>query len=252
MRSGAKGIAGVVWVAGVDGCPAGWVAALIPLDAGPVPRLHVAASFAELLALPDNPVRIAVDMPIGLSERSSLGGRQCDIEARRRLGARQSSVFTVPARAAVMETEYARACDAALAHSDPPRKVSKQCFNLFAKIREIDRLMTPQLQARVFECHPEVAFAVMNGEQPLDEPKKVKSRPHAPGLAMRRRLLAQAGIPVSLLDSDLRLPRGVAADDVLDAIACAWSARRAALGRVITLPAEPPVDARGLRMEIRA
>jgi predicted RNase H-like nuclease len=44
----------------------------------------------------------------------------------------------------------------------------------------------------------------------------------------------------------------VGADDLLDACACAWSARRIAEGRAVRFPADPPQDARGLRMAIHA
>lgn len=240
------------WVAGVDGCRAGWVAVLVPLNNRRSPRVHVAATFAEILELPEAPVRIAVDMPIGLAERVGPGGRACDNDARSRLGQRKASVFTVPARAAVMQTDYRTACAVARGHSQPPRAVSKQCFHLFGKIREIDQLMTPALQERVCECHPELAFWAMNGKQPLTEPKKLKSRAHPAGLAMRRRLLAAAGMPPELLGDDVPLPRRVAADDLLDALACAWTAARVHRGTALYLPAMPPLDGRGLRMEIRA
>ena len=240
------------WVAGVDGCPAGWVAVLLPLGANEAPRIRVTSHFQAILSFPEMPRRVAVDMPIGLADRVGLGGRTCDVEARRRLGQRGSSVFTVPARAAVMENDYRKACAIALAHSEPPRKISKQCFHLFPKIREIDAAMTPALQERVFECHPELAFWAMNGQQPLDEPKKVKSRPYEPGLKLRRRLLAAVGMPATLLDPDVVLPKGVVIDDLLDAAACAWTARRAHLGTALHLPENPPIDGRGLRMEICA
>ena len=242
------------WVAGVDGCPAGWVVVLLHLDRGPAepPRLRAVPAFADVLALPEAPVRIAIDMPIGLPERAGPGGRPCDVEARARLGRRRSSVFPVPARAAVMAADYGRARAVAVTKSDPPRSISKQCFNLFGKIREIDRLMTPALQDQVFECHPELAFWAMNSGQPLDEPKKLRSRPHAPGLALRRRLLAAAGMPFTLLAPDVARPKGVAADDLLDAAACAWTAARVHAGTAVCLPATPSVDGRGLRMEIRA
>ena len=225
---------------------------LLPIDSNEPPRIRVAATFGEILRWPEAPRRIAVDMPIGLADKVGPGGRTCDIEARSRLGQRQSSVFTVPARAAVMESDYRRACEIALAHSEPPRKISKQCFHLFPKIREIDGLITPALQERLFECHPELAFWAMNGQRPLDEPKKVKSRPYDLGLALRRRLLAEGGMPPQLLDEHIALPKGVAADDLLDAAACAWTARRAALGNAFRLPETPPIDGRGLRMEIWA
>jgi predicted RNase H-like nuclease len=45
---------------------------------------------------------------------------------------------------------------------------------------------------------------------------------------------------------------GAAPDDVLDALAACWSAERIHLGTAETLPiGSAPVDARGLRMEIR-
>ena len=238
-------------VAGVDGCPAGWLVVLRSLQAEAT-RALIFETFAEVLAMPDVPSVIAVDMPIGLPGRGAAGGRRCDVEARRGLGARQSSLFAVPARAAVMETDYARACTAARACSDPPRMVSKQCFNLFPKIREIDALMTPALQARVVECHPEAAFVAMNGGAALSEPKKVKSRAHPPGLEQRRGLLAAHGFARAFVDSRPFRPSQAGADDLIDACACAWTAARVWRGAAVRFPAVPDVDANGLRMEIWA
>lgn len=239
------------WIAGVDGCPGGWLVVLRSVDSDAAPRALIAPTFAEVLALPEAPRVIAVDIPIGLAERSGIGGRAADIAARSRLGARKSSVFAVPARAAVMATEYRDACAIALAHSDPPRKVSKQSFNIFAKIREVDRLMTPALQDRVVECHPETAFWAMNGEAPLDAPKKVKSRPYPPGLALRRKLLAATGLPPAFLETRFRAAEA-GPDDLLDACACAWTALRVLRGIAHRFPEKPPLDGQGLRQEIWA
>ena len=73
---------------------------------------------------------IAVDMPIGLPARTGPGGRAAENAVRPLPGARQSSVFSVPSRAAIAAADYHAACDAALATSDPPRKISKQLFNI--------------------------------------------------------------------------------------------------------------------------
>jgi len=239
------------WLAGVDGCPGGWLVALCHTGTGNC-VLRLCPSFADVLALPEAPEIVAVDMPIGLPDRAIRGGRQCDVEARALLGERQSSVFAVPARAAVMETDYRRACAVALRHSDPPRKVSKQCFNLFPKIREIDAFITPELQSRVFEVHPELAFWALNDERPTSLPKKVKSRPHEPGLAERRDLLAAHGFPVEFPESEAWPRSRVGPDDILDACVLAWSARRIRQGEAVRLPADPPLDGKGLRMEINA
>ncbi len=239
------------WVAGVDGCRAGWLVVLRPLDAPHAARISIVPQFAEVLELKPQPTVIAVDMPIGLIERSGIGGRPADVQARANLGARQSAVFSMPSRAAVMEMDYGMACATAFATSDPPRKVSKQAFNLFAKIREIDRLMTPELQERVIEVHPELAFWALNGERALELAKKVKSRPNEPGLAFRRGLLSAAGYDEALLAGRGGFRAADAGpDDLLDAAACSWSAARIARGEGRRFPSEPAIDAKGLRMEI--
>jgi len=233
-------------VAGVDGCRGGWIAVLAPLSGGLAEaRLH--RTFAEVL---ETEARIiAIDVPIGLPERAIKGGRQACNEARSRLGARQSSVFSVPARSVLKARSYEDACAINLENSDPPRKIAKQTFNILARIAEVDALMTPALQARVFECHPELAFWAMNRERPLIQPKKVKSRPYEEGMQLRRHLLAKAGLEIP------EPPAPVAGinfgeDDLLDACACAVTARRIAAGAARRLPADPPCDARGLYMAI--
>jgi predicted RNase H-like nuclease len=231
-------------IAGVDGCPAGWIAAL--WDGASEFTSHLCPSFADVMALPAE--IIAIDMPIGLPERS---GRPPEREVRAKLGERRSSVFAVPAEETVYCVGYLEACRVNLLHSDPPKKVSKQCFHLFPKMREIDALIAPSYQARIFESHPELAFWVMNAEMPLNLPKKVKGQPYAPGLDLRRALLRKNGVPVDLLCHDYRR-RDVGPDDLLDACACAFVAWRILKGRSIRFPADPPLNAKGLRMEINA
>lgn len=238
-------------VAGIDGCPGGWLAAVRPVDDPSAAQLHLFRTFAEVLAYSPAFTMIAVDIPIGLPDRIGQGGRVADTAARKVLGDRQSAVFSVPSRAAVMELDYRRACEIASATSDPPRRISKQAFNLFPKIREVDALMTPSLQATVREVHPEVAFAALNGWEPLELPKKVKSRPHEPGLELRRHLLASAGYTRVLLDRPDDLKRKDAGpDDILDAVVNSWSAVRLLKGKARCFPEQPPVDAKGLRCEI--
>jgi predicted RNase H-like nuclease len=230
-------------VVGVDGCPGGWIA----VRWGETLTHHLCRSFAEVLSL--DAAIIAVDMPIGFPQSS---GRAAERDVRSRLGERQSSVFAVPARPAVMCEDYREGCSANLLHSDPPRKISKQIFHIFPKMREIDALMTPELQSRIFEVHPELAFWAMNGKVALSLPKKVKGSPHAPGLCLRQNLLSEAGFPFGTLPPASYRRSDVGADDLLDACACAWSARRILNRTSIRFPAEPPLDQKGLRMEINA
>jgi predicted RNase H-like nuclease len=193
---------------------------------------------------------ITIDIPIGLPERR-LCGRAAE-NAVRPLGARQSSVFSVPSRAAIAAQDYRDACQIALATSEPPRKVSKQLFMLAPKIREVDAALCADatLSQRVFEVHPEVAFWRLNGEQALSEPKKVKSRPYEPGLALRRQLLIKAGLPAEAVDA--APPKGAGLDDLIDALACAAIARRIYAGVARSFPEPPERDAFDLLMAIWA
>jgi predicted RNase H-like nuclease len=240
-----------VWLAGVDGCAGGWIAAFVR-PSGAEARLRTLTRFADVLAADERPLVIAVDMPIGLPERTGLGGRAAENRVRPLLGARQSSVFSVPSRAAIYAGTYAEACRIALATSGPPRKVSKQLFNIVPKIREVDEALRampagPQI---VFEVHPEVAFWRLNGERALSEPKKVKSRPYEPGLALRRGLLLAAGLPKETVHAPP--PKRAAPDDLLDALACAAIARRIHAGLARPFPDPPPRDAYRLPMAIWA
>lgn len=237
-------------VAGIDGCKAGWVAVIRNLRDPQDIRLEVFPAFADVLAFVPRPTVIAVDMPIGLPDRILPGGRGPEKAARKHLGMRQSSVFTVPSRAAVHETDYRTACETALKTSEPPKKVSKQCFFLFPKIREIDALMTPDLEARVFEVHPELAFWRLNGGREMSLPKKVKSRANPDGLDQRRDLLVSHGLPREFLDQ--KPPRGCGRDDLLDAAANSLIAERIFRGKAEPFPKGFQRDGKGLRMAIWA
>lgn len=234
------------WLAGIDGCPAGWVAAFMR---GDEIRIEVVPHFADMLT---RAALIAVDIPIGLPERVGHGGRAAENAVRPLLGARQSSVFSVPSRRAVYAESYAQACGAALETSDPPRRVSKQLFHIAPKIRDVDTALRgdPAAGGRVFEVHPELAFWRLNGERALDEPKKVKGRCYEPGLALRRALLIGGGLPLEVVNA--APPKGAGPDDLLDALACLWVAQRLERGEARPFPDPPPRDPFGLPMAIWA
>jgi predicted RNase H-like nuclease len=239
------------WLAGVDGCRSGWIVAFVRA-AGDDVGVRIVPRFADVLAAPEAPAVVAVDIPIGLPERAGYGGRAAENAVRPLLGARQSSVFSVPSRAALMAADYRAACAVALATSDPPRKVSKQLYMIAPKIREVDACLRADVSAaaRVFEVHPEVAFWRLNGARALDEPKKVRGRCYEPGLVLRRRLLIDAGVSAAAVNT--APPKGAGADDLLDAFACAMIARRIHAGAARPLPDPPERDGCGLPMAIWA
>jgi predicted RNase H-like nuclease len=247
---------------GVDGCKAGWVAvSRRPADH---PSVATFSTFPALVqAFPDDTV-IAVDMPIGLPDFSGKGGRGPESLVRPLLGQRQSSVFSIPSRAAVyaetapfstVEAWYQahrRASDVARATSNPPRGVSIQAFGIFAKIREIDSLLIERtdLRRRVFESHPEVAFCRINGGEPMRLPKKIKGSVNLAGMDERKELLCGHGYARSFLDQ--APPRGAAADDFLDAACMMLIAGRIACGEARALPDPPLADRFGIPVAIWA
>jgi predicted RNase H-like nuclease len=201
----------------------------------------VVSAFADVLALPEAPMVIGADMPIGLLDVAVRGGRECDRQARALLGAaRRSSVFSPPVRAALGATTHARAHAANRASSSADIGVSLQAFGILGKLKEVDDAMTRAMQARVFEVHPELSFLAI-GNRPPRHGKRT-----AAGRVERLALLASVGY-----SGVLQKVPGAGNDDLLDAAAACWTAERIHLGTATRVPAgRVPVDARGLRMEI--
>ena len=190
-------------------CRSGWLPRRmdcgIRAPEGGAARVRIVPRFAEILSAPERPVdrrgRYA-DRP---AERTGGLAAAAENAIRPLLGARQSSVFSVPSRQATVYAGSMRPITAIreglrhrAPHLDPPRKVSKQLFNIAPKIREVDEALRANARARrVFEVHPELAFWRLNGGRALTEPKKVKSRPYEPGCAAPdpadRRRAAAAG-----------------------------------------------------------
>jgi predicted RNase H-like nuclease len=229
-----------VHVVGVDGCPGGWIAVAYDRNRGTIkPSVH--QTIAELLEAHSDATRIGIDIPIGLSEQ---GPRTCDIEARKVLLWKRSSVFPAPDPRIVHALSYTDAL--ARSYELCGNGISRQAFGIYPKVAEVNDLLTPREQARVLEVHPEVSFCAMNDGQPMLHSKKQPA-----GFAERRDLLHHT-MNVDIPDrQDIRSwARPAKPDDVLDAFAVAWTADRADQGLARTLPANPELNASGMRMEI--
>ena len=220
-------------IGGADGCRTGWVVCRRETDGAlDVRVVKTLAEACEGLSV------LAVDMPIGFVDHPRPP-RACEAEARRLMPGKASSVFPTPCRPALACTTHAQA-------NATSKKLgvglNHQTFNLFPKMREVDELLRsrPKLKRIVYEAHPELAFARMNGGPPVLSKKR---RPE--GHAERRRLLARHGFkcPVD------RLP-GAARDDILDAIAVCRTALLIARGIATRLGPARARDRHGLPMNI--
>jgi predicted RNase H-like nuclease len=238
-------------VAGVDGCKAGWCVAIALTPGKPnrpqlpyavsLKSVSVKSSFADVLSATNDCKMVCVDMPIGLGEKQMP--RECDRQARRLLGARRAStVFFPPTRQCLSARQYRQANSICLKSTG--KGLSKQGFALLEKIREVDNLMTPRLQQRVCEIHPELSFHVLNGNSTIAASKKT-----VPGQAVRRRLLQAVFGDIDNVLADAPA-QGLTMDDALDAIVAAWTGWQVTAARASTLPVRPPRDAKGLKMEI--
>jgi predicted RNase H-like nuclease len=224
-------------VYGVDGCRGGWVAVGAE---GRTKSVRFVRRFEELfdakLAL------IAVDMPMGFADEALPGGRDCERAARAALPGKGSSVFSAPCRAALDAADYRAALVAnRKAHGIG---LSKQSFNLFPKMRELDAVLRGQPPCRIVEAHPELGFARLAGA-PILAPKR-----SAEGRQARLEVLAKAGFGVVEKWLD-RFPRAqVAVDDVIDAACVCVAALRIAAGKGESFPPVPSKDRYGIEMAV--
>jgi predicted RNase H-like nuclease len=210
-------------IGGADGCRQGWTVAT---DRGviAVSSLQDSAFALDILG---------VDMPIGLPDSWR---RRADDAARAFLPpSRRSSVFPTLPRSLLGERSYAAANAASKARYG--RGVSIQSWSLAPTMRELDTLARTPGVPTLLEIHPECSFWAMTGE--LLPPKRTR-----PGVDARRRAIE------TWYEGDVpdRLP-GAAADDILDAVAVLWSARRFVAGEHVVL-GDGSTDRHGLPMRI--
>lgn len=232
------------WV-GVDGCRGGWVAVWGEALDGPFHLLTVSA-FRTLRRCLPAAAHFWIDMPIGLPTAAEPR-RACDRAARELLSPHSSRVFSPPARAALGAATYADACAANF--SALGMKISRQSFFIIPKIAELDALLRADddLRTRIFEAHPEAAFAALNDSQPIAANKKT-----AAGQTIRLALLTEhtpnLGAWLAQLQRSQRLTAPL--DDVLDAAVLWLRATLSAKAPCRLPPGAPPRDAVGLPQQI--
>ena len=195
---------------------------------------------------------ILIDIPIGLPYRAHKV-RSCDIEARKLLVERRSSVFPSPCRRAVRSYDYKKNYKKAskINEEEIDRGLSLPTCGIIPRIREVDQFLSDNVSARsrIREIHPEVCFWALNGKRPMEYNKKDKE---GKGIQKRK------GVLISVYpDSEAifkyaerkYLRKEVARDDILDALVAAVTAYKGRQG-LKSIPEVSEFDSHGLPMEM--
>jgi predicted RNase H-like nuclease len=229
---------------GVDGCSAGWF--YVSMDDYNNCEYGFFTDFQYLSERFHEDCLILVDIPIGLRENRE---QCCDKEARTFLEKpRKSSVFRVPCRKAVYESnpEEAKRINQELTGKSLP----KQTLAILNKIKQVDELLKTSIKHRklVREIHPEICFWSLNGRKSLQY-KKSSTEGFNERLDVIRNVYG--GCDELVKDALSKFKRcDVAKDDVLDALIGAVTARFG-YNSLKTIPdAKTLYDEMGLPMEM--
>ena len=220
-------------IGGADGCRTGWV--VCRRDADGALSIEVVKTLAEAC---EGLSILAVDMPIGFVD-VPRPPRACEVEARRLLPGKASSVFPTPCRPALACSTHAEANAPARRWASESTSRPFTCFPRCARSTSCCG-RGHRLKRIVYEAHPELAFARMNGGKPVLSQE-------APAGRLRRAppLLAAHGFKCTVD----RLP-GAARDDILDAIAVCRTALLIAQRKATRLGPARLRDSCGLPMNI--
>ncbi len=225
--------------AGIDGCKLGWI--LISFDEGEE-KYQIIQSNDELKAVFETYDRIFIDMPIGLEDEEYT--RECDALLRKELGGEySSSVFSPPIRPALEAPSYVEAN--MISYEWTEKKLSLQSWNITPKIKVLDELLrtNPDFKKKVLESHPELLFQKLNGGM-IYQKKNLKK-----GIRHRLELIKEKESIADDFFRDIKEEwrrSEVGEDDIVDAMALAYYAKKSEFKGIKTLPTEVNFDSEGL------
>ncbi len=225
--------------AGIDGCKLGWI--LISFDEGEE-KYQVIESREELKNAFETYDRIFIDMPIGLEDEEYT--RECDALLRKELGGEySSSVFSPPIRPALEAPSYVEAN--MISYEWTEKKLSLQSWNITPKIKMLDELLRENegFKEKVLESHPELLFQKLNGGM-IFQKKNLKK-----GIRHRLELIKEEEPIADDFFRDIKEEwrrSDVAEDDIVDAMALAYYAKKSITDGIRTIPSEVSHDSEGL------
>lgn len=227
---------------GVDSCKKGWF--VVALNVSLNWEVGIFEDFGKVVSKYSSFDNLLIDIPIGLPTK---GNRSCDLEARRNLGRRGTSVFTVPSRKAIYSANYEEACNINLEING--KKLSKQTWNIIPKIKQLEKFLVSNTYYlnKIRESHPEICFWALSDKKPMQNSKKTPD-----GIVERLELMKKIFPKAEILfkHSKQKFKRSEASkDDIVDALVLAISASNLT-GSLASMPETPPKDEFGIEMEI--
>jgi len=216
-------------IIGIDGCKSGWFSVWENQDKS----IH-SSVFSNLNELKnffknESQLIVGIDMPVILSE---VIPRQADQLARKLLSKKASSVFTAPTPEMLDQPNYEKASLVSKKHFG--KSMSLQSWYLFPKIKDVQTMIHHE-DMQIYEIHPELSFRAMNNEQVILESKKSPE-----GFAIRNSLLSMHF--ENFIFEEIRRQyarKDVMDNDILDALAVLWSAKRIQSNQASFLPQSP-------------
>lgn len=204
-------------IAGVDGCPGGWI--LVTRRNTELPVAKLCKSFREVISETRDCKSVMVDIPMNLNEGRF---RVVDAKAKeilKKIG-RGSSVFMAPVKEAIEKPViYASNEDynriSSINEKYTGKKISRQTFCLINKIREVN--CGDPLPDTIHEFHPELVWSRFVND------KKFPSKKKQDGENRRLKILEEA-LNVSCEELNRIIKQAgpkskVHRDDVIDALA---------------------------------
>ena len=234
---------------GIDGYSQGWIGIVVNKKREYQRKIYLWQSTEKMLQESFKNFKFSlIDMPIGLNDYLLPGERNCDKLARRLIGwPRSSSIFIVPHREALSAKTKDGADKINLQICG--KKLTFQAFNIARRIKALDMVFSknPKLQSKIRESHPELCFWALNQKRAL-----ITKKCSAEGLTQRLRIISRY-TPIrakEFLEFAKDAGKLIKYDDIVDAMVLALSASLCKLKGIQSIPRQPQIDSRGLRMEM--
>jgi predicted RNase H-like nuclease len=219
----------LAFIIGIDGCKSGWFSVWENQSGNIESSIFTNLNELKNFFAHENHLIIGIDMPVVLSD---VIPRQADQLARKLLSKKASSVFTAPTPEMLEQPNYEKA--SFVSKKLFGKSMSLQSWYLFPKIKDVQTIMHHE-NMNIYEIHPELSFRAMNNEKVILESKKTYE-----GFSIRNSLLAIHFKHFNFEEIRKQYTKkDVMDDDILDALAVLWSAKRIQSNEASFLPQAP-------------